>query len=442
MTRHWRILLAVLLFSIAEIYLLYFVKQSAFVPLVLSYGTLFISYAYCYFGKPRISHNKIIIAWLVTRCIGLFAFPSLSDDIYRFWWDGYFATQGFNPFTHTPTQILAEHSSFANDPNIEYIFRHLNSPDYFSVYPSVSQVIFFISAAISGTNITVFAFVVKVIFILAEWITILCISKVLKPEKSPQKSLIFYLFNPLIVIELHGNLHFELLMIMGLALSFYYIKKNNFTKAGLSYGVSIMSKLTSAIFAPFLLLHLYKQSSKKTWQFIATTTIVSASILLWLIVDLAHFIQSIGLYFNQFEFNSFLYYPLYNYLNQHHYHFLRSNLGILLLASYMLAYLYLLYRYFINSVGTYRILALALILYLLCASTVHPWYISTLVFLGIFVLRYSILSWSLLIILSYAKYDTYFNAYRELLIALEYLLLIFALIIEIYLFNDEISNEL
>jgi hypothetical protein len=64
-------------------------------------------------------------------------------------------------------------------------------------------------------------------------------------------------------------------------------------------------------------------------------------------------------------------------------------------------------------------------IYLLLATTVHPWYIINLVLLSVFVrnYRYAIV-WSMLAVLSYAAYIT--NDYQEnhLFIALEYTIVI------------------
>ena len=74
----------------------------------------------------------------------------------------------------------------------------------------------------------------------------------------------------------------------------------------------------------------------------------------------------------------------------------------------------------------------ALTIYLMLSTTVHPWYITTLVMLSVITgYRYPVI-WSLLIAFTYAAYQT--TPYQEQLwlVALEYGAVITVLLFEIY----------
>ena len=43
---------------------------------------------------------------LVFRLIILISTPNLSQDFYRFFWDGQLILNGFNPYLNTPNQII------------------------------------------------------------------------------------------------------------------------------------------------------------------------------------------------------------------------------------------------------------------------------------------------------------------------------------------------
>jgi alpha-1,6-mannosyltransferase len=81
-------------------------------------------------------------------------------------------------------------------------------------------------------------------------------------------------------------------------------------------------------------------------------------------------------------------------------------------------------NFFIGALGV-------LTLYFAMATTIHPWYASTLVAVSIFTkFRYPIV-WSYLIFLSYATYQTSLYQENLWLVALEYLVVLSVIIYEI-----------
>ena len=50
---------------------------------------------------------------VIFRFIFLFAIPNLSQDFYRFIWDGFVVLEGSNPYLFTPEQYLLNPESFA-----------------------------------------------------------------------------------------------------------------------------------------------------------------------------------------------------------------------------------------------------------------------------------------------------------------------------------------
>ena len=62
------------------------------------------------------------------RVILLFFFPKLSDDIYRFCWDGQLLHLGINPFTYLPDDLQHENAFLAQ------LYPSLNSKSYYSIY--------------------------------------------------------------------------------------------------------------------------------------------------------------------------------------------------------------------------------------------------------------------------------------------------------------------
>jgi hypothetical protein len=142
--------------------------------------------------------------------------------------------------------------------------------------------------------------------------------------------------------------------------------------------------------------------------------------------------RSLDLYFHSFEFNASLYYVLralgfwlvgYNLI---------AVLGTGLALGAGALILLLAWRERSPSVDTLgSTVLLALTLYYLLATTVHPWYLTPLVALSCFAhYRYAIV-WSALVVVSYAAYQT--TAYSEnlVLVALEYSIVLGILVREV-----------
>ena len=80
---------------------------------------------------------RLVIGFaLVLRLAVFWLPPGLSDDAYRYVWDGLVQTEGYNPYLHTPdSQELEALRS-------EHIYDELNSSGVYTVYPPVSQLVF------------------------------------------------------------------------------------------------------------------------------------------------------------------------------------------------------------------------------------------------------------------------------------------------------------
>ncbi len=374
----------------------------------------FILYGLFYFMKP--STRLIFGIGLVARLVLLLAFPALSDDIYRFIWDGRLTALGMNPYSFLPSDIIGDSLSGLNSA----LYTELNSPHYYTIYPPVSQLVFWLSTLL-GEDVKVSSLIIKSIFILAEIFTFLGIVRLLQHLEKPSYLALIYWLNPLIIIEGVGNLHFETLMICFLVWSIYFlfVKK----KIGLSAGfmaLSIGSKLLPLIFLPYLFFRLDMATKKK--YFIWLTGLLGLIFIPIVIgVQIANFGTSLDLYFQKFEFNASIYYLL-RYIGK-------------ILSGYNLIYyigpllglttLYLILKKAhkgsrVNLSNFLEFSFYSFTIYLLLATTIHPWYLSIPVFLSVFSTKRYAIIWSALILLTYINYS--YTEYSEnyWIVALEY----------------------
>ena len=419
----------------------FFTNQSEFSKILLFWLPMFAAYLAVIFRSSNISGssdyfsnlNFWLILAVVFRFLLLFSFPSLSDDVFRFIWDGRLWNAGINPFEYLPTYFMKPENQVKGLDLT--LFNQLNSSEYFTIYPPVCQAVFFLSTAVFPESVYGSMFLMKCFLFACEIGTIILLPKVLRQlEINPLNSLI-YALNPLIIIELCGNLHFESAMIFFLLLAVILHLKNKNGLSSVAFAFSVASKLLPLIFLPFLV-------KKMGWIKSIYYGLSVAVILLFLHLPMfsnnfiENFGSSLNLYFQKFEFNASVYYLArwigYQQVGWNMIAEIGPGLAILSLVSILtLAFLPLFYKKEIwkNLPASWL---WAISIYLIFTTTVHPWYLALPVFLCCFSRYRFPVFWSGLIFLTYINYgyDSYFeNLY---VVFFEYLMVFGILIFEIF----------
>ncbi len=385
-------------------------------PLILGCYTLaFMAYAYVVF---RVSPKVLLAIGIGLRVLAVFCFPGLSDDIYRFLWDGWLITEGVNPYAYLPVDVPLPKSEFH-----QLLLDKMNSPEYFSVYPSVLQGIFAVASYCIPESLYGQMVFIKMIMLSAEVVTFILGRKLLIDLHKDTRMMYLYFLNPLVLVELMGNMHMELLMIMGFAVFLWGLHEKR-ALAGSVFGLafSIASKLVTAITFPFLI----KRLKWKELLLYGGMMIMVLGVLFGPMVvgSYENFGKGLDLYFQKFEFNASVYFLVrqvgfwikgYNVI---------ASVGPALGVMAGLMVLVLAWRE--KKVGVESLskrVLWSLTIYYALSTTVHPWYTSLLVFLAVFCgVRYAWV-WSFLVIFSYAEYYGDGEWYY-VMVALEYVMLL------------------
>ncbi len=337
--------------------------------------------------------------------------PNLSDDYTRFLWDGHLTSFGINPYQHLPGELV--HTSLGASAGLtDALFQRLNSPDYYTVYPPVSQVMF-------GLAVTLFphdelgAIIVLRLFILAAELGTLWLLIRLLPRfgQNPNRALLYGL-NPLVILELTGNLHVEAAMIFFMLLALWLFTQQRRGWAVGAMALSVGTKLLPLLVLPLLVRRLgWKPGITYSALILGSTVLLFVP---FLSADLVqHVSTSLNLYFRKFEFNASIYYLIrqvgywftgYNIIG-------KSSLTLQLLIILSVVYVAL-RSPSLPSVNSSAIsVLLTLTSYWSLSTTVHPWYITSLLIPALFTrFRYPFV-WSALIVVSYATYQT--QPYQE-----------------------------
>lgn len=412
-------IIALILFGFGEVVLLFFTPRTETAQLFTLYFGLFAAYmVMC--NEVRNIRTAAFIG-ILTRCLAWLAMPTLSDDIYRFIWDGSVSLEGINPYLATPSAFLKDYPS---EP-FSTLFPLLNSADYFSVYPLVIQVISAFGALVAN-DLYLASLIIKLPILLAEIGILWMLPRLMVQLNLNPKLSLWYFLNPLIIVELTGNAHFEGLMIFFTLIAIKMIVLKKYKRGALALALGVATKLIPLLLFPFLLKALPKKARIPfTIVFIVGCLALFAPLLNPTFI--VHFSASIDLYFRSFEFNASVYYVVreigsllvgYNLI------------GLIGPSLFLLSALSLLYfwwkqvPFLVNDALKSSLYALST--YYILATTVHPWYISMLLMLGILSARVYPVIWTMAAFLSYFAYQT--AAYEESywLIAFEYALVALA----------------
>ncbi len=411
------------LFLGAIAYLGYQVTQADFYAILGCYIIAFAVYALVLWAEltPKQLQFWLIIA-IVARFLLLWGIPNLSDDVYRFIWDGRLWLNGINPFEQVPSYYI-ENKIALNSITPE-LYAELNSPNYFTIYPPIAQLTFFLSCWLFPNSVLGSAIVMKVFLFAFEIGNLFLLLRLLKHFKLPAQNALIYLLNPLIIIELTGNLHFEGAMIFFLLLSIWLIlnRKNAIVTAGLAMGAAVASKLLPLLFLP---LYLRRLNTKRSLLFYVITGLTVVALFLPLLGELffQNFGDSLNLYFQKFEFNASVYYLVrwlgYQYKGWN----MIADIGPALAICTLISILILT---FLEKKPTWErlpvMMLFAISIYLSFTTTVHPWYVALpLMLCGFTRFRFPVL-WSALLVLTYINYS-YYEYYENLwVVALEYII--------------------
>lgn len=422
-------------------YLAYFVVRQDYFQVLALYSALFLAFAFVV-KSEFLSFKNLSVLALLLRFVFIASIPNLSNDFYRFIWDGRMLMAGFNPYLYTPELFLQSgQASLIHEGQM--LFEGMGSLNghHYTCYPPVNQLGFFIPAFFYSDNFLGSTILMRLFIIAADLGVWWFGPKLLKHLKLQPKTIFLYLLNPFILIELTGNLHFEGVMLFFLVAAVYLLLKNKWQWSAVFMALSICVKLIPLIFLPILLRKLgFKKAIGYYSICLGLVALLFAPFISSAFIE--NFMSSIHLYFQNFEFNASVYYIIraigfevtgYNIIHQ---------VGKVLPIFIVLGILLVSWLrknekqpVFLSS------LVWIIFLYLLLSTTVHPWYIAVILLLSVFSNLKFPLVWSFAIIFSYSAYIT--EEYHENLnfVALEYLLVLGYLLFEILIQKQNIKKR-
>lgn len=158
------------------------------------------AYYVCRHGRGgKTSLGLVLTIAALLRLPFLFTTPVLSDDIYRYVWDGRVQGEEINPYKYPPLAPEIQHLRNST-------YEGINNKDIPTIYPPLMQAAFAASTSISetvGWMKTAFVLIDLVLIGLLTWLLSAC-------GQNPLRVLI-YAWSPLVVVEIAGSGHNDVL---------------------------------------------------------------------------------------------------------------------------------------------------------------------------------------------------------------------------------------
>lgn len=451
----YKSILLVFFASLFYFYFAYFIERTQFGILVFLWFSLF-GFTYFLLKNKQFTFKDLAGIAIIFRLIFLFATPNLSQDFYRFIWDGNMILEGFNPYLYLPENFIQQGNfPIANAKELYLGMGELNGSHYTN-YPPLNQLCFLIAALLGGKSIFATTVFLRIIIIIADVGILYFGKKLLEKLQIPIKNIFWYVLNPFIIIEMTGNLHFEPVMLLFFIFGLYKLHQQKWILAAILIACSVSVKLIPLLFLPLFYQWFIKnqdvissdsetleeksQDNKPINSLIKLSSfylvILGTTILFFLpfysSALLENYSNSIGLWFRNFEFNASFYYIFreigyaisgYNQI---------AVIGKIIPVTTIL---FLIIITFFRKNHPFKNMLTALLFglcfYYFLSTTIHPWYVATPLLLCVFTNYKFPVVWSLVIIFSYQAYAN--SPWQENLwwVATEYIMLYSFLLFEL-----------
>lgn len=176
---------------------------------------------------------------LLLRALLLATYPSLSDDVFRYVWDGKVSNAGLDPYRYSPSapELI---------PLRDHLWEGINHKSMVTPYPPAAEAMFAAAYRLAPDTPKAMQ-LLSVSFDLG--ILLLLIPMLTHLRMDPRRVLI-YAWNPLVPLQFVHSAHYDGAMILPLLASLYLLAGGRRVLSGAALGVSVMVKLVPLVAVP------------------------------------------------------------------------------------------------------------------------------------------------------------------------------------------------
>ena len=185
----------------------------------------------------------VLVVALAARLLLAFDPPRLSNDAYRFVWDGRVQAAGINPYRHPPASAsLLGLRDFR-------IFTHVNRPYTITLYPPASEVTFLAIHETAGDGLPQ----LKLSWIAIEAVVVALVLLILHRTRRPVGRVVLYAWHPLAIVEIAGSGHPDALTLALTLASLLLWDRRSRIGTGVALAAAALTKFVPVLLAPFML---------------------------------------------------------------------------------------------------------------------------------------------------------------------------------------------
>ena len=393
----------------------FFPDRSHFLGLFSLYLISIAVYFYSLKCKKDYLFSSLLGVFLILGIVSVFSIPVLSNDFYRFLWDGELFLKGVNPYDHKPLELVKQSKLFSSQYFMSlYEGMGTLSQNHYSCYPPFS-IYLFVFCSVFTNDLEINIMVMHLMMLLFQLPGIYFGKKLCKIMSVNNKCLFILFLHPLYLVEVFGNLHFEGIMIPLLLTCFYFFHKKIILISSFFMALAIHIKLIPIVFfgAFFSVL-----SFKNLFNFFVLSICLTILFSIGLMDqnNIINFLDSLKLYFGKFEFYSFVYV-----------YFQKLNLTFFITLLNISLLIYAFYRFKKGKFYWQESIPLILIIFYLLSGTIHPWYLLTILLFAPFCKMKTVLIYPSIGFASYLFYGIGDGYILRLIYMLSYLVILYFL---------------
>ena len=192
--------------------------------------------------RTPVSLRLVFVFAILFRALLIFTPPTLSDDMYRYVWDGRVQANGISPYAYAPA---APEINFLRE---ESIWPRINRQDAVTVYPAGAELAFAILWRIVPDNVRWFQIAMAASDLLGGALLVF----LLRVLGRPMRLALIYLWNPLVIFELAHSAHVDGLVLPLLIAAWIARVKGRDGWVGVFLGIATAFKFYPAVLVPAL----------------------------------------------------------------------------------------------------------------------------------------------------------------------------------------------